>query len=130
MYSSETRYKRIGIIGAIMIVRSMAKPRLWLKLEEAYEQDKHTLLAFTQRGASLCSIEPCVNNGTCREHNDDITCTCASGFTGKRCEAKIIGSLCAIQPCVNNGTCHEKGDDITCTCANGFTGKRCEAKIK
>ena len=40
---------------------------------------------------SFCAIKPCVNNGTCHENNDDITCTCANGFTGKRCEIKMQG---------------------------------------
>lgn len=45
---------------------------------------------------SLCAIQPCVNNGTCREKNGDITCTCASGYTGKRCGVKIEGKSAGI----------------------------------
>ena len=63
-------------------------------------------------------------------------CSCASGWTGDRCETGIyhfiseyvefnvhmITAVCS-PDCMNGGTCIEPGE---CTCAAGWTGNRCE----
>ena len=33
-----------------------------------------------------CESQPCLNNGTCTDEVNDVTCTCSEGFTGSRCE--------------------------------------------
>ena len=32
-----------------------------------------------------CLVDPCVNNGTCKDLINDYSCTCVPGYTGKNC---------------------------------------------
>ncbi|XP_066278538.1 fibropellin-1-like isoform X2 [Branchiostoma lanceolatum] len=36
-----------------------------------------------------CSNSPCLNNGTCRDHDNALTCRCAPGWGGVRCERAL-----------------------------------------
>ena len=42
------------------------------------------LFIFTV-GIDDCSVQPCLNGGTCIDAVNDYTCRCASGYTGKNC---------------------------------------------
>ena len=73
-------------------------------------------------GCIVCRCNPppfcrpgCENGGTCAAGN---TCTCRTGFTGRRCENPICSGGCQ-----NGGTCTGVN---TCTCPVGFTGTRCQ----
>ena len=33
-----------------------------------------------------CDVNPCVNGGSCTQHEDNVTCTCPVGYTGDNCE--------------------------------------------
>ena len=41
----------------------------------------------------LCRGTPCENDGTCIEDEDDYTCTCVPGFTGRNCQTSNEASL-------------------------------------
>ncbi|KAL4219251.1 DNA repair protein Rad9 [Mactra antiquata] len=69
----------------------------------------------------------CKNNGTCKGLTNDFMCTCAPGFTGRRCETNI--DECESSPCQYNGTCIDGINQYTCDCIPGITGDNCEIDI-
>ena len=71
-----------------------------------------------------CTLNPCLNDGTCVEANDTFSCECPNGLTGTRCELDIDD--CRSDPCMNGGTCNNTFGSFTCQCPNGFSGDRCE----
>ncbi|XP_065894448.1 uncharacterized protein [Dysidea avara] len=70
-----------------------------------------------------CSPNPCLNNGTCIDRNDEFTCICPSGFTGDNCGINI--NDCLPNPCENNGSCTDLVNDYACNCAVGYRGRNC-----
>ena len=38
--------------------------------------------------SSRCHPNPCENNGVCHDTDEGITCTCAHGYLGHRCQGK------------------------------------------
>lgn len=72
-----------------------------------------------------CEIKPCLNNATCIPvGNSGFLCSCAPGYTGEKCEAKMFRTR-------NNGTCLNGGvqssaSNRTCGCPIGYGGRRCE----
>ncbi|XP_050412538.2 cadherin EGF LAG seven-pass G-type receptor 2 [Patella vulgata] len=83
---------------------------------------------------NYCKSEPC-NNGTCHleyksddvndggpevEHQEGYTCTCFDGYTGSRCEHRVMD--CSNIVCLNGGDCV----DSICLCPEGYTGEVCE----
>ncbi|XP_077009440.1 sushi, nidogen and EGF-like domain-containing protein 1 isoform X3 [Tamandua tetradactyla] len=78
---------------------------------------------------SVCqTLRPCLNGGECMEDcvtgNPSYTCSCLSGFTGKRCHLDV--NECASQPCQNGGTCTHGTNSFSCQCPTGFGGPTCE----
>jgi hypothetical protein len=81
-----------------------------------------------------CSSNPCLNNGTCSNLNNNDTsfeCTCQNSnlFYGIYCENKF--DLCqnnTIDVCVspNQGYCFMNGSQPMCKCILGYSGVRCE----
>ncbi|KAF3838590.1 hypothetical protein F7725_010358 [Dissostichus mawsoni] len=80
-----------------------------------------------------CKSSPCLNQGSCTDHLGYYTCTCPSGFTGRRCEI-AIAKRCD----VNNGDCMHFCESMRnvgakCSCARGYRllqdGVNCEAEV-
>ena len=49
--------------------------------------------------------DPCGDRGLCRDAENDYTCACQPGYTGKNCETNI--DECAAAPCQNGGNCQD-----------------------
>ena len=75
---------------------------------------------------SICSTDPCSNNGTCLQSASGFTCTCVGDFTGETCETRI--NDCQDVDC-NDGTCVDGVQSFSCQCEEGFTGQFCEEDI-
>ncbi|KAK9890325.1 hypothetical protein WA026_010423 [Henosepilachna vigintioctopunctata] len=77
-----------------------------------------------------CTANPCVNNGTCIElENNLFDCKCSEGFRGEICDKFL--NPCLSQPCVGGATCTEIGEDnYVCRCPPERTGRRCEIDIR
>ncbi|KAK1336807.1 hypothetical protein QTO34_002842 [Cnephaeus nilssonii] len=78
---------------------------------------------------SVClALRPCLNGGKCIDDcvtgNPSYTCSCLSGFTGRRCQLDV--NECASQPCQNGGTCTHGINSFSCQCPAGFRGPTCE----
>lgn len=81
-----------------------------------------------------CSLNVCLNNGTCTDiiKNDgnnqadyDFECTCAYSYLGKSCEIKK--NLCEKKPCSLKGICNVVNINQTvCKCFKGYYGDNCE----
>ena len=86
---------------------------------------------------SLCSPNPCVNNGTCFQDvfSATIRCICPPNFTGTFCTVPINGSnVCTVNPgiCGNGGTCRVNGLStlgFSCVCPPTWTGVFCEQPL-
>ena len=66
----------------------------------------------------------CQNGATCSESLGIVSCSCATGFTGDKCENNI--DECSSNPCQNNGVCKDVTNGYECTCPPGITGDQCE----
>ncbi|KAM8787743.1 sushi, nidogen and EGF-like domain-containing protein 1 [Rhynchonycteris naso] len=78
---------------------------------------------------SVClALRPCLNGGKCIDDcvtgNPSYTCSCLSGFTGRRCHLDV--NECASHPCQNGGTCTHGINSFSCRCPAGFGGPTCE----
>jgi len=81
-----------------------------------------------------CSSNPCLNNGTCSNINNDTSfeCECQNPnlFYGIYCENKL--DLCQNNTNVcaspSQGYCIVNGSQPMCKCLMGYTGVRCENK--
>ena len=86
---------------------------------------------------SLCSPNPCVNNGTCFQDvfSATIRCICPPNFTGTFCNVPISGiDVCTANPgiCRNGGTCRVNGSSsvgFSCSCPPTSTGVLCEQTL-
>ncbi|XP_056270868.1 sushi, nidogen and EGF-like domain-containing protein 1 isoform X4 [Pseudoliparis swirei] len=81
---------------------------------------------------SVCPhLRPCLNGGQCIDDcitgNSSFTCSCLTGFTGRRCQIDV--DECASHPCQNGGTCEDQINSFLCRCAPGYTGTQCETDI-
>ena len=65
-----------------------------------------------------------MNNGTFEFDVNSLSCDCADGFTGGRCETNIDD--CQGDPCQNNGTCLDGINSFSCDCVAGYQGEYCE----
>ncbi|KAH3889329.1 hypothetical protein DPMN_013383 [Dreissena polymorpha] len=74
-----------------------------------------------------CGSAPCMNGGSCTNEIAKFTCTCATGYTGARCETNP--NNCDPQPCQNGGACVDGLATYTCNCAPGYTGATCASNI-
>lgn len=73
-----------------------------------------------------CELKPCLNNATCIPVGKiGYECSCAQGYTGRRCEFTMVGPG-KNKTCLNNGVAFQSSDKI-CSCPLGYGGKRCES---
>lgn len=77
---------------------------------------------------SSCSLEPCLNGGSCIRQPYGDVCVCQYGFQGDNCENEVV-SACAPGRCINGGTCISQGHGYVCVCGGDFTGKHCQIEI-
>ncbi|XP_058674259.1 protein crumbs homolog 2 [Ammospiza caudacuta] len=78
-------------------------------------------------GSSVCSSQPCLNNGTCVAAPGGYRCLCAPGFGGATCGDDI--DECASGPCRNGAICRDSAGEYSCFCVPGFQGSHCEIDI-
>ncbi|KAL1023372.1 hypothetical protein UPYG_G00039960 [Umbra pygmaea] len=81
---------------------------------------------------SVCPhLRPCLNGGRCIDDcitgNPSFSCSCLSGFTGRRCQIDV--DECLSYPCQNGGTCLDQVSRFNCQCPPGFTGTVCETDV-
>ncbi|XP_062936120.1 sushi, nidogen and EGF-like domain-containing protein 1 [Cynocephalus volans] len=81
---------------------------------------------------SVClALRPCLNGGKCIDDcitgNPSYTCSCLSGFTGRRCHLDV--NECDSHPCQNGGTCTHGVNSFSCQCPASFTGPTCETDV-
>ncbi|XP_025786521.1 sushi, nidogen and EGF-like domain-containing protein 1 [Puma concolor] len=81
---------------------------------------------------SVClALRPCLNGGKCIDDcitgNPSYSCSCLSGFTGRRCHLDV--NECASHPCQNGGTCTHGINSFSCRCPAGFGGPTCETAL-
>lgn len=69
----------------------------------------------------------CKNGGTCHDHDNDYSCHCAYGFTGKDCTEYI--DWCSQNPCENGASCTQRENTFKCHCSSGWTGKLCDVEM-
>ncbi|RMB94706.1 hypothetical protein DUI87_28819 [Hirundo rustica rustica] len=74
-----------------------------------------------------CFLEPCHNNGTCKQLGSGYICICPLGYTGLKCETQV--DECKSSPCQNNGICKDGTGTFVCHCQPGYSGLLCEEDI-
>ncbi|KAF2979409.1 hypothetical protein EK904_006478 [Melospiza melodia maxima] len=67
-----------------------------------------------------CFLEPCHNNGTCKQLGSGYICICPLGYTGLKCETQV--DECKSSPCQNNGICKDGIGTFVCHCQPGYSG--------
>ncbi|XP_033994301.1 coagulation factor IXa [Trematomus bernacchii] len=102
---------------------------------EVFENDDKTMEFWVGYiDGNQCKSSPCLNQGSCTDQLGYYTCTCPSGFTGRRCEI-AIAKRCD----VNNGDCMQFCESMRtvgakCLCARGYRllqdGVNCEAEVE
>ncbi|XP_051025852.1 vitamin K-dependent protein Z [Acomys russatus] len=87
---------------------------------EVFENDASTDEFWRQyRGGSPCVSEPCLNNGTCKDHIRGYNCTCSPGYEGTNCAmAKNECHLERTDGCQH--FCHPGQSSYICSCAKGY----------
>ncbi|XP_052320244.1 protein crumbs homolog 1-like [Oncorhynchus keta] len=78
------------------------------------------------RGASVCTPNPCQNQGVCEELFDLSLCRCPPEWMGSQCQNDV--DTCAVKPCVH-GNCSVLGEGYLCACEPGYGGTRCEKDV-
>ncbi|XP_047228609.1 versican b isoform X4 [Girardinichthys multiradiatus] len=72
----------------------------------------------------LCSVNICLNGGSCYKKGPVNICVCAPGFSGLRCETDV--DECNSNPCLNGATCLDGVNSFTCLCLPSYTGQLCD----
>ncbi|XP_061762296.1 versican core protein-like [Nerophis ophidion] len=86
----------------------------------------HTVLgeAVEISGVTSCTVNKCLNGGSCYMSGNIPACSCAPGFGGDHCETDI--DECQSNPCHNGGTCVDGVACFTCVCLPSYSGQFCE----
>lgn len=79
-----------------------------------------------------CSLNPCMNGGTCIDGLDNFMCICPPWYAGLTCSERT-------DPCLNHSNCANRGTCVTnldvkpfgytCECSPGFAGQMCEVNV-
>lgn len=69
-----------------------------------------------------CDVNPCLNNGVCRNKVNDYRCICPDGYSGDHCEK----TPCTNVNCNYGGSCVIDGSTWRCQCPAGYHGTYCE----
>uniref|UniRef100_A0A3Q1G3M2 Crumbs cell polarity complex component 1 n=1 Tax=Acanthochromis polyacanthus TaxID=80966 RepID=A0A3Q1G3M2_9TELE len=77
-------------------------------------------------GATVCSPNPCQNEGLCDDLFDLHQCTCSPEWTGPLC--KDPADPCISNPCIY-GACTNLPGGFKCICEPGYGGEQCEAEV-
>ncbi|XP_075840611.1 vitamin K-dependent protein Z [Microtus pennsylvanicus] len=70
-------------------------------------------------GGSPCISQPCLNNGTCKDHIRNYSCTCSPGYEGRNCA--MATNECHLER--TDGCqhfCHPGESSYLCSCAKGY----------
>ncbi|XP_028318421.1 versican core protein [Gouania willdenowi] len=76
------------------------------------------------KGLPLCSINSCLNGGSCFQRADKPICVCAAGYVGQMCEQDVDD--CSSNPCLNGATCVDGVHSYTCVCLPSYAGDHCQ----
>ncbi|XP_038162881.1 versican core protein-like [Cyprinodon tularosa] len=71
-----------------------------------------------------CSVNVCLNGGSCFMKGPQNICVCAPGFSGFQCETDV--DECNSNPCLNGATCLDGVNSFTCLCLPSYTGQLCD----
>lgn len=71
----------------------------------------------------LCKDNYCRHDGDCYIVGDTHVCVCIPGWTGNRCQDRLLS--CDDVTCSNNGTCTVSENQYNCRCTDGWQGDGC-----
>ncbi|XP_065883790.1 uncharacterized protein [Dysidea avara] len=79
----------------------------------------------------FCEQNPCDNEATCINIDNDYMCECADDiYGGRNCSTVKFPCNSSVmpQPCTNDGHCTNINNDLDymCTCVNGYSGRNCQ----
>ncbi|KAE8625746.1 hypothetical protein XENTR_v10006379 [Xenopus tropicalis] len=89
---------------------------------ETFENTEKTKQFWSQyHGGMKCSLNPCKNQGSCKDTIRSYICSCPEGYTGRDCQ--FANNEC--HPDMEDGCqhfCHPsyEADSYSCSCANGY----------
>uniref|UniRef100_A0A8C3N918 Sushi, von Willebrand factor type A, EGF and pentraxin domain-containing protein 1 n=1 Tax=Geospiza parvula TaxID=87175 RepID=A0A8C3N918_GEOPR len=118
-------YGTTTIIGAKSITDCSSNGVYGLKLEYCVPALLYHLCLW--QVFHECFLEPCHNNGTCKQLGSGYICICPLGYTGLKCETQV--DECKSSPCQNNGICKDGIGTFVCHCQPGYSGLLCEEDI-
>lgn len=72
---------------------NMASSTLVEKLGVLAQSPQCSLRGPSSIGGFPCISQPCLNNGTCKDHIRSFSCTCAPGYEGKTCAMGEVPSI-------------------------------------
>lgn len=77
-------------------------------------------------GDSVCTPNPCKNEGVCKDLFDLHHCTCPSKWRGPLCQEST--NTCFSSPCIY-GNCTNLPERYKCVCDVGYSGEQCEVEV-
>ncbi|XP_060076672.1 uncharacterized protein LOC132556307 [Ylistrum balloti] len=88
--------------------------------------------AYCQHDKIDCTMNSCLNGGTCIDKTNGYECMCSSGFTGNDCNINIddCSGHCTGEHVVSSGMkCIDMVNDYMCVCEDGWKGQNCTENI-